>query len=204
MLTLLARFVANRNRDPKHNVGQASYRNRNTTWDRFQTGIETRKTTWDRGAMGHTGLQTGTLQATWTNLHLLQTLLHTGIETQRGGIKTGEKGQESYKKSHWNVPWGSERQGGDKKEGDKSHIKRVVGKEKVETKQQKDGVVFVSNEMVFDLNERVFNSNERVSNEMIFNSNEMGFNSNERVFKSKEMVSNDTVFRMNFKGNGFK
>ncbi|GFW05462.1 hypothetical protein TNCV_2584421 [Trichonephila clavipes] len=45
------------------------------------------------------GLQTGTLQATWTNLHLLQTLLHTGIETQRGGIKTGEKGQESYKRA---------------------------------------------------------------------------------------------------------
>ncbi|GFW05469.1 hypothetical protein TNCV_2584491 [Trichonephila clavipes] len=151
------------NRDPKHNVGQASYRNRNTTWDRFQTGIETRKTTWDRGLWGigaSNGNPTGNVD---------QPTPPADFAAYRNrdptwGIKTGEKGQESYKKSPRNVPWGSERQGGDKKEGDKSHIKRVVGKEKVETKQQKDGVVFV-------VNERVFNSNERVSNEMIFNSN---------------------------------
>ncbi|GFX32311.1 hypothetical protein TNCV_2454441 [Trichonephila clavipes] len=38
-------FEENFDRDPKHNVRQASYRNRNTTWDRLQTGIETRNTT---------------------------------------------------------------------------------------------------------------------------------------------------------------
>ncbi|GFT72076.1 hypothetical protein TNCV_2715431 [Trichonephila clavipes] len=47
-------------------------------------------------------------------------------ETQRWGIKTGEKGHKAYKKSRGNVPLGSERQGLDKKEGDKSHVKGAV------------------------------------------------------------------------------
>ncbi|GFS62612.1 hypothetical protein TNCV_3736831 [Trichonephila clavipes] len=45
MLTLWGYFEGYRNRDPKHNVRQASYRNRNTTWDRYQTGIETQRGT---------------------------------------------------------------------------------------------------------------------------------------------------------------
>ncbi|GFW30204.1 hypothetical protein TNCV_3067561 [Trichonephila clavipes] len=46
-------FEENFDRDPKHNVGQASYRNRNTTWDRLQTGIETQRGTgWLWGTQG--------------------------------------------------------------------------------------------------------------------------------------------------------
>ncbi|GFW00028.1 hypothetical protein TNCV_3568181 [Trichonephila clavipes] len=36
----------------------------------------------------------------------------------------GEKGHNAYKKSRWNVPWGSERQGLDKKEGGQESWKR--------------------------------------------------------------------------------
>ncbi|GFU95767.1 hypothetical protein TNCV_4889561 [Trichonephila clavipes] len=53
---------------------------------------------------------------------------YTLIETLNTtlGYKNGESRQESYKKSRWNVPWGSEKQGLDKKEGDKSHVKGAV------------------------------------------------------------------------------
>ncbi|GFW72871.1 hypothetical protein TNCV_3172991 [Trichonephila clavipes] len=182
--------------ESKHNVGQASNGNRDPKHNVGQGGA---------GAHGASnGNPTGNVD---------QPTPPAGIKTLNTtwGYKNGLKGTRVIQKSLWNVPWGSERRGVDKKVGDKSHIKRVVGKEKVDTKQQKDGGVFVSNERVFDLKERVFNSNERVSNEMIFNSNERGFNSNEmifkskeRVFKSKEMVSKETGFRMNVKGKGFK
>ncbi|GFS47031.1 hypothetical protein TNCV_2988471 [Trichonephila clavipes] len=45
-------------------------------------------------------------------------------ETQRGGRKTREKRHESYKKNRGNVPWGSEKQGVDKKEGGQESCKR--------------------------------------------------------------------------------
>ncbi|GFW72920.1 hypothetical protein TNCV_830431 [Trichonephila clavipes] len=50
-------------------------------------------------------------------LSALKNLLESRPETQRGGIKTRENRQESYKKSPWNVPsgWKRERQGLDKK-----------------------------------------------------------------------------------------
>ncbi|GFT66149.1 hypothetical protein TNCV_650071 [Trichonephila clavipes] len=51
-------------------------------------------------------------------------------ETQRWGRKTGEKRHDSYKKNRGNVPLGSEKQGVDKKEGDKSHVKGAVENEK--------------------------------------------------------------------------
>ncbi|GFW00019.1 hypothetical protein TNCV_3568091 [Trichonephila clavipes] len=48
-----AYFVSYMNRDPKHDVGHASYRNRDPTWDRLQSGIETQRGTgWLWGIRG--------------------------------------------------------------------------------------------------------------------------------------------------------
>ncbi|GFX21052.1 hypothetical protein TNCV_4882841 [Trichonephila clavipes] len=103
-----------------------------STWDRCQTGINV-----GQGGSGAYFASNRNRDPKHNTGVDLQTWLQTGIETRNttGGIKTGEKRQESYKKSPGNVPGGG--RGWIKRRGDKSHRKRVVGNEKTGSSQRR-------------------------------------------------------------------